>query len=138
MCPALGLLLVVLVIIPVYGNTAMVGDGPGHGSHASDDARSRVVTQNGVCCFTIFFPAAEDKDLAVTHRHATALQFAEGVNDMHPVILFGVIAEDGLGQAPTHVDDIVQRDGGDAAFSDWYVSPKQPCIRLRIIALDLV
>lgn len=120
---AFGLLLVILLIVSMYGNTAMVGNGPGHGSHSCDDARCRVVTQNGVCCFAIFFSAAKDKDLTITHRHATTLQFAEGVNDMHPVILSGVIAEDGLGQTATHVDNVVQRDSRDTALSNWYVGP---------------
>lgn len=37
-CLISGLGLVVFVIVPVYGNTAMVGDGPWHSCHSCDDA----------------------------------------------------------------------------------------------------
>lgn len=64
---------VVLVIVAVDGYTAVVGDRPWHGCHTCDDACCRVITQDGVCCFTIFPSATKNKDLTIAHWHATAL-----------------------------------------------------------------
>lgn len=63
----------VLVIVAMDGDTAVVGDGPWHGCHSCDDASRRVIAQDGVCCFPIFPSATKDEDLAIAHRHATAL-----------------------------------------------------------------
>lgn len=65
--------LVVLVVVAVDGYAAVVGDGPRHGRHPCDDARRRVVAQDGVCGVTVLPSAAEDEDLTVAHRHAAAL-----------------------------------------------------------------
>lgn len=43
---------------------------------------------------------------------------------MHPVVLYGVIAEDGLGQTAAHVDQIVEGNGGDATPGDGDVGPQ--------------
>lgn len=48
----------------------------------------------------------------------------EGVNDVHPVVLYGVVAEDGLGQAAAHVDQVVEGNGCDAAPGDGDVGPQ--------------
>lgn len=62
---------------------------------------------------------------------------AERVHHVHPVVLRGVIAEDGLGEASGHVDKIVQGHGGDTALGDGDVGPQQPDVGLGIVALDL-
>lgn len=62
-----------LVIVAVDGDTSVVGDGPGHGCHAGDDARGRVVALDGVRGLARLTPTTQDEDLAITHGHATAL-----------------------------------------------------------------
>ena len=37
---------------------------------------------------------------------------------MHPVVLHRVIAEDGLGEPPGHIDQVVEGHGRDAALGD--------------------
>ena len=59
--------LVILVVVAMDGYTAVVGDWPWHGCHPCDDTRSRVITQDGVCCFAAFPSAAEDEDLTIAH-----------------------------------------------------------------------
>lgn len=49
------------------GYAAVVGDGSRHRGCSCHDACCWVVTQDGVCGFAIFPPAAEDVDLSVTH-----------------------------------------------------------------------
>lgn len=63
----------VLVIVAMDGYAAVVGDRPWHGCHSCDDAGRRVVAQDGVCSFPSFPSATKDEDLAIAHRHATAL-----------------------------------------------------------------
>lgn len=63
----------VFVVVAMDGNTSMVGDGPRHGGGAVADACGRVVAQDRVQRLAVFSSATEDEDLAVTHRHATAL-----------------------------------------------------------------
>ena len=65
--------LVELLVVSVYGDTAMVGDGSGHGCHPRNDACGGVVTQDIVRGFAILSSAAENEDLPITHRHAAAL-----------------------------------------------------------------
>lgn len=62
-----------LVVVAVDGDTSMIGDGPGHGCHAGDDARGRVVALDGVRGLACLTPPAQDEDLSITHGHATAL-----------------------------------------------------------------
>lgn len=69
----------VLVIVAMDGYTTVVGDRPWHGCHSGDDASRRVIAQDGVCCFPVFPSATKDEDLAIAHRHATAL-LQEGRN----------------------------------------------------------
>lgn len=42
---------------------------------------------------------------------------------MYPVVLCWVVAVDGLGEAATHVDQIVEGHGCDAALGDGDVGP---------------
>lgn len=59
--------LVVLVVVAVDGDAAVVGDGPRHGGHPRDDARGRVVAQDGVGGIAVLPSAAQDEDFAVAH-----------------------------------------------------------------------
>lgn len=70
--------LVVLVIVAVNGDAAVVGNGSWHGGHPRDDARGRVVAQDGVGGLAVLPSAAQDEDLAVADRHAAALLQPEG------------------------------------------------------------
>ena len=56
---------------------------------------------------------------------------------MHPVVLCGIVAVDGFGQAAGHVDEVIQGHGGDAALGNGDVGPQQPAVCLRVVALDL-
>lgn len=58
---------VVFIGVAVDGHTAVVGDGPRHGRYAHDNARRRVVTQDGVRGFAVFSSAAKNEDLPVAH-----------------------------------------------------------------------
>lgn len=49
--------------------------------------------------------------------------FTKRMNHVHPVILRGVVAVDRFGQTAGYVDEVVERDGCDAAFGDGDVSP---------------
>lgn len=49
-----------LLTVSVNGHTAMVGHGPGHGSHTCDDTCCRVVTENSVCGLSIFPSSTQD------------------------------------------------------------------------------
>lgn len=70
--------LVVLVIVAVNGDAAVVGDGSWHGGYPCDDARERVVAQDGVGGLTVLPSAAQDEYLPVADRHAAALLQPEG------------------------------------------------------------
>lgn len=63
----------VFIGVAVDGHASVVGDGPRHGRYAHDDARRRVVTQDGVRGVAAFPSATKDKDLPVAHRHAATL-----------------------------------------------------------------
>lgn len=58
---------VVFIGVAVDGHAAVVGYGPRHGRYAHDDARRRVVAQDGVRRVAVFSSAAENKDLPVAH-----------------------------------------------------------------------
>lgn len=75
--------LVVLVIVAVDGHAAVVGDRPRHGGHPRDDARGRVVAQDGVGGLAVLPSAAQDEDLAVAYRHAAALLHPETEADIN-------------------------------------------------------
>lgn len=132
----------------------MVGDGSRHGGHPRDDACGRVVAQDGVGGVAVLPSAAQDEDLPIADGHAAALlhperngprlisaccwkrflvrgggsvssyQFAKGVNHVHPVVLYGVVAEDGFSQTATHVDQVVEGNGCDATPGDRDVGPQ--------------
>lgn len=67
----------VFVAVAVDGHAAVVRDRPQHGRHSRDDACGRVVTHDAVRGFARFPSASKDEDLAVAHRHATALLHRE-------------------------------------------------------------
>lgn len=50
--------------------------------------------------------------------------FVKGVNHMYPVVLFGVIAEYGLGQTTAHIDQVVEGHCCDATLRNGDVGPK--------------
>lgn len=75
--------------------------------------------------------------LASVFPSSSPYLLAEGVDHMHPVILTGVIAENGLGEAPRHVDEVVEGHGSDAASGYGDVGPQEPRIQLGVVALDL-
>lgn len=159
--------LVVLVIVAVNGDAAVVGDGSWHGGHPRDDACGRVVAQDGVGGLAVLPSAAQDEDLPVADWHAAALLqpqgetgenslaevagsapmvgdrhvfsylFVKGVNHVHPVVLYGVVAEDGLGQTAAHVDQVIEGNGSDATPGDGDVGPQQPGVALGVVALNL-
>ena len=62
-----------LLIVAVDSHTAVVGDRPGHGRNAGDDARGGVIAQDGVRGLARLSPTAQDEDLPVTNRHSTTL-----------------------------------------------------------------
>ena len=65
--------LVELLVVAVDGDTAVVRDGPGHGRHTSDDAGGGVITHDAVGRLATLPAPAQDEELPVAHRHATAL-----------------------------------------------------------------
>lgn len=42
---------------------------------------------------------------------------------MHPVVLYGVVAEYGLGETTTHIDQVVEGHCCDTALGDGDVGP---------------
>ena len=48
---------------------------------------------------------------------------AKGADHMHPIVLYWVIAEDGLGETSRHVDQVVEGHRGDTALSNGNVGP---------------
>lgn len=56
---------------------------------------------------------------------------------MHPVVLCRVIAEYGLGETTTHIDQVVEGHCCDAAFGHGDVGSQQPGVCLWVVALNL-
>lgn len=55
---------------------------------------------------------------SVSYLNLISYLFAEGVNYMHPVVLCGVIAVNGLGETTAHIDQVVEGHGCDAALGN--------------------
>lgn len=62
---------------------------------------------------------------------------AEGVAHMHPVVLWRIVAVDGLGETTAYVDEVIERNGRDIGFGEGNRFLQLPAVWLWVITLDL-
>ncbi len=62
---------------------------------------------------------------------------AEGVAHVHPVVLWRIVAVDGLGEATAYVDEVIERNGRDIGFGEGNRFLQLPAVWLWVITLDL-
>lgn len=62
---------------------------------------------------------------------------AEGVAHMHPVVLWRIVAVDGLGETTAYVDKVIERNGRDIGFGEGNRFLQLPAVWLWVITLDL-